>query len=84
MPQIVWIITGFPKSDSQITFMENLTPEIKPSLIAVIDTESKIIEEKAKNIKYEPKTGKYYKEVEYNKYESISIPGREVSRDVIK
>ena len=79
-----WIVTGFPKSDSQITFMENLTPEIKPSLIAVIDTDAKIIEEKAKKIKYDPKTGKYYKEVEDNKYESISNPGREVSRDVIK
>jgi adenylate kinase len=79
-----WIVTGFPKSDSQITFMENLTSEIKPSLIAVIDTDAKIIEEKAKKIKYDPKTGKYYKEVEDNKYESISNPGREVSRDVIK
>ena len=79
-----WIVTGFPKSDSQITFMENLTSEIKPSLIAVIDTDAKIIEEKAKKIKYDPKTGKYYKEVEDNKYESISNPGREVSKDVIK
>ena len=79
-----WIVTGFPKSDSQITFMENLTPEIKPSLIAVINTDSKTIEEKAKKIKYDPKTGKYYKEIEENKYESIIFPGREVPRDVIK
>ena len=79
-----WIITGFPKSLYQINFMENLNPEIKPSLIAIIDTDSKIIEDKAKKIKYDPKTGKYYKEIEENKYESVSNPGKEVSRDVMR
>ena len=79
-----WIVTGFPKSNLQINFMENLNPEIKPSLIAVVDTDSKIIEEKAKKIKYDPKTGKYYKEIEENKYESITNPGKEVTRDVVK
>ena len=79
-----WIVTGFPKSNKQITFMENLKPEIKPSLIAVVDTEQKIIEEKATKIKYDPKTGKYYKEKEGNKYESITNPGKEASNDVIR
>ena len=61
-----------------------LNPEIKPSLIAVIDTEPKIIEGKAKKIKYDPKTGKYYKEIEENKYESITNPEQEVTIDVIR
>ena len=42
--------------------MENLNPEIKPSLIAVIDSEKANIQEKGKKIKYDPKTGKFYKE----------------------
>jgi adenylate kinase len=79
-----WIVTGFPKSHLQINFMEKLNPEIKPSLIAVVDIDSKIIEERAKKIKYDPKTGKYYKEIEENKFESIANPGKEVSRDVIR
>ena len=79
-----WIVTGFPKSNLQINFMEKLNPEIKPSLIAVIDTEPKIIEGKAKKIKYDPKTGKYYKEIEENKYESITNPEQEVTIDVIR
>ena len=79
-----WIVTGFPKSNLQINFMEKLNPEIKPSLIAVIDTDSKNIEEKAKRIKYDPKTGKYYREIGENKYESITNPGKEVTKDVIR
>lgn len=63
-----WIVTGFPKSAGQINFMENFNPEIKPSLIALIHLDQEKIEEKAKKIKYEPKTGKYYIEgsAEYN------------------
>ena len=79
-----WILTGFPRSESQINFMEKMTPEIKPSLIAVVDMEQKNIIDKAKKIKYDPKTGKVYLEKEENKYESITEPEKEVSNDVIK
>ena len=79
-----WILTGFPRSESQINFMEKMTPEIKPSLIAVVDMEQKNIIDKAKKIKYDPKTGKIYLEKEENKYESINEPEKEVSNDVIK
>lgn len=79
-----WILTGFPKTDLQINFMEKMSPEIKPSLIAVIDMETKNIEDKAKKIKFDPKTGKYYLEKEENKFESINNPGCEVANDVIK
>ena len=79
-----WILTGFPKSISQINFMEKLNPEIKPSLIAIIVSDSKIIEEKSKKMKYDPKTGKYYKEIEENKYESITNPEIEVTKDVLR
>ena len=64
--------------------MEKMSPEIKPSLIAVIDMETKNIEEKATKIKNDPKTGKYYIEKEENKYESIINPEIEATPDVIK
>lgn len=79
-----WILTGFPRTTLQINFMEKMSPEIKPSLIAVIDMENKNIEEKAKKIKYDPKTGKYYLEKEENKFESITNPGKDVPNDVTK
>ena len=61
-----------------------MNSEIKPSLIAVIDMETKNIEDKAKKIKFDPKTGKYYLEKEENKFESITNPEKEVTDDVIK
>ena len=79
-----WILTGFPRTNLQINFMEKMSPEIKPSLIAVIDMEAKNIEDKAKKIKCDPKTGKYYLEIEENKFESIINPGKEATADVIK
>ena len=78
-----WILTGFPRTNLQINYIEKMSPEIKPSLIAVIDMENKNIEDKAKKIKYDPKTGKYYLQKE-NKYESINNPEKEVANDVIK
>jgi adenylate kinase len=57
-----WIVTGFPKSEGQINFMENMNPSIKPSLIVVMDMDEQLIYDKAKKIKYDPKTGKYYRE----------------------
>ena len=57
-----WIITGFPKSELQINYMEKMNSEIKPSLIALIDADKKIIEEKAEKKRYDPKTGKSYTE----------------------
>ena len=79
-----WILTGFPRTNLQINFMEKMSPEIKPSLISFIYMENKNIEEKAKKIKYDPKTGKYYLEKEENKFESITNPEKEVTDDVIK
>jgi len=79
-----WILTGFPRTDLQINFMEKMSPEIKPNLITVIDMEKERIENKARKIKYDPKTGKYYLEVEENKFESINNPEQEVASDVIK
>ena len=64
--------------------MENMTPEIKPILIAVIDMETKNIIDKAKKIKYDPKTGKQYLYIDENKFESITEPGKEINNDGIK
>jgi adenylate kinase len=55
-----WIITGFPKSELQINYMEKMSSEIKPSLIALVDADKKTIEEKAEKKLYDPKTGKNY------------------------
>ena len=66
-----WIVTGFPKSEGQINFMENMNPSIKPSLIAVIEMDEKLICDKAKKIKYDPKTGKYYRE-DSKKFKSLT------------
>ena len=57
-----WIVTGFPKSKLQINYMENMNSEIKPNLIAFIDTDEKKIEENAINIKYDKTNGKIYLE----------------------
>jgi adenylate kinase len=79
-----WIVTGFPKTKKQIIFLEKLNPEIKPSLIAVVDVGKEKLEEKASKIKYDPKTGKYYKEIGENKYISINNPKQEVSKDIVR
>ena len=55
-----WIITGFPKSELQINYMEKMNSEIKPSLIALVDADKKIIEEKAGKKLYDQKSGKSY------------------------
>ena len=55
-----WIITGFPKSELQINYMEKMNSEIKPSLIAVIEADERKIEENAGKKRYDPKTGKSY------------------------
>ena len=55
-----WIITGFPKSELQINYMEKMNSEIKPSLIVVVEADEKKIEDNADKKRYDPKTGKSY------------------------
>ena len=76
-----WIVTGFPKSQGQVNFLESMKAAIKPSLIALIDMDEKLIEEKAKKIKFDPKTGKYYRE-DSKKYAKLTedVVNRLVSR----
>ena len=57
-----WIITGFPKSELQINYMEKMNSEIKPSLIALIEADEKKIEENAEKKRYDPSNGKIYNE----------------------
>ena len=57
-----WIITGFPKSELQINYMEKMNSEIKPSLYALIDADETKIEENASKKRYDPKSGKSYVE----------------------
>ena len=77
-----WIVTGFPKSKGQINFMDNMNPSIKPSLICVIDVDENVIVDKAKKIKYDPKTGKYYRE-DSKKFKTLTddVKDRLIPRD---
>jgi adenylate kinase len=78
-----WIVTGFPKSNLQINFIEKLNPEIKPSLIVLVNAEAEEIKKMAEKIKFDPKTGKYYKQVEGDKFENVNNPSSKVTSDVI-
>jgi adenylate kinase len=55
-----WIITGFPKSDLQINYMEKMNSEIRPNLIALIDADENKIKENAEKKRYDPKNGRSY------------------------
>ena len=55
-----WIITGFPKSELQINYMEKMNSEIRPSLYVLIEVDEKKIEENAEKKRYDPQNGKSY------------------------
>jgi adenylate kinase len=85
-----WIVTGFPKSKGQINFMDNMNPSIKPSLVCLVHVDENVIVDKAKKIKYDPKTGKYYRE-ESKKFNALSddvkdrlIPREQDEEDKLK
>ena len=54
-----WIVTGFPQSQSQINYMDNMKPALKPSFLVVIDMDEKVIEEKASKIRFNPETSQF-------------------------
>ena len=56
-----WIVTGFPYSQGQINFIDNMNPALKPSLLVVIDMDEKLIVEKASKIRFDPETGHFYR-----------------------
>ena len=56
-----WIVTGFPYNQSQINFIYSMNPALKPSLIAMLDMDEKLIREKASKIRFDPQTGKMYR-----------------------
>ena len=64
-----WVITGFPKSELQINYMDHMKSEIRPNLIVLIDPDEKRIEENADKKRYDPCTGISYIEgtEEYSK-----------------
>ena len=59
-----WIVTGFPKTDLQLNYMENMNSEIKPSLIVLIDDEAV---ENDENKKYDAEAWKNIKEIVLSK-----------------
>ena len=63
--------------------MENMNPSIKPSLICVIDVDENVVVQKAKKIKYDPKTGKYYRE-DSKKFKALTedVKDRLIPRDL--
>ena len=64
-----WVITGFPKSELQINYMDHMKSEIRPNLIVLIDPDEKRIEENADKKRYDPCIGISYIEgtEEYSK-----------------
>ena len=55
-----WVITGFPKSELQINYMDKMKSEIRPNLIVLIDPDESKIEENADKKRYDPLTGISY------------------------
>ena len=55
-----WVITGFPKSELQINYMEKMKSEIRPNLIVLIDPDERKIVENADKKRYDPLTGISY------------------------
>ena len=55
-----WVITGFPKSELQINYMDQMKSEIRPNLIVLIDPDGSKIEENAEKKRYDPLTGISY------------------------
>ena len=55
-----WVITGFPKSELQINYMDQMKSEIRPNLIVLIDPDEAKIEENAEKKRYDPLTGISY------------------------
>lgn len=55
-----WILTGFPKTSSQLHYLEQINPSFKPSLIVIIEHDFKTIEERSSVRKIDPFTGKIY------------------------
>ena len=64
-----WVVTGFPMSESQVNYVESMNPAVKPSLVALIDVDEKVIKERAQRIRVDPQTGKHFRigSKKYNK-----------------
>jgi adenylate kinase len=55
-----WVITGFPKSELQINYIDQMKSEIRPNLIVLIDPDEAKIEENAEKKRYDSLTGISY------------------------
>jgi adenylate kinase len=55
-----WILTGFPKTKSQMNYFEQINPAFKPSLITIIEHDLKVVEERSSMRRIDPLTGKIY------------------------
>ncbi len=55
-----WIMTGFPKTSSQLGYFDFINSAFRPSLVIVIDHDNKILKERSISRRIDPKTGKLY------------------------
>ena len=55
-----WILTGFPKTPSQLHYIDQINPSFKPSLIVMIEHEFKTVEERSNMRRIDPLTAKVY------------------------
>ena len=67
-----WILTGFPKTASQLHYLDLVNPNFKPSLIVVIQHEFKTVEERSNQRKIDPLTGKVY-DMTSEKYKKLPL-----------
>ncbi len=66
-----WILTGFPKTASQLHYLDLVNPTFKPSLIVIIQNEFKTVEERSNQRRIDPLTGKVY-DLSSQKYQKLT------------
>jgi len=76
-----WILTGFPKTTTQLHYLEQINTSLKPSLIIIIEHDYKTVEERSNLRRIDPLTGKihYINSKEFSK-ESPAVAHRLVTK----
>jgi adenylate kinase len=76
-----WILTGFPKTASQLHYLDQINPTFKPSLIVIIEHDFKTVEERSSMRRIDPITGKvYYINAKDFSRESLAVANRLVTK----
>ena len=75
-----WILTGFPKNSSQLSFLLEANNNIfKPSLIAIMDLDDEYVTKRSSYRRIDPTTGKVYY-IDSPNFEEIN---KEISKKLV-